>query len=248
MQLANFEFRQIITPTITSTPGIYIYVHEATGKYFVRAMRNARLQKNKNNYPALLKEFLKKNNSEVVIYLADLKDDSKETLFNASKIIATLLTERGLLYKRPEGVNNGLHKCAAGSTDVYTVWSMTHKVTGAVYYFEEVKGRDVTGKVNGRMGTYNSHVEKRLSHINRVMNGFAKNHFPLQLNDWILRDLDLAFISEAAACKYITKASKQHLEAKEIVLNRVSNMDVLYYRNSMLKLPHVSLNEYLTMH
>lgn len=242
---AGFNFRQLKAPTLCSGPGIYIYMHQATGKCFVRALRNCRIQRGPNNYPTHLKELLKTNKSEVLIFLAELNKDTKEALFFSSRAVMASLSERGMLYKRPAGGRGAYRKLPGEGKELYTVWIMTHAKTGALYYFHQIKGTDVTGQVSQRMLTFNNYVLKHIPNENRTMYSFAKNHFPLDISHWVIRDLDLAFLSEEDACRHITKLSKQHLEAKEVVLNRVSNVDALYYRNSLLKLPHLSMEEYI---
>lgn len=245
--IAGFNFRQLKNPTLCSGPGIYVYIHQSSGKCFVRAMRNARAQRGPNNYPNYLKELLKGNKSEVLIFLAELPKDTKEALYLASRAVVSQLSEKGMLYKRPKPNRGGVYRQLPGEgNELYTVWIMTHAKTGAVFYFEEIKGADVTNKVSQRMLTFNNYVVREVANANRVMYYFAKKFFPLDVSGWVVRDLDLAFQTEHEAMLHITKLSKQHLEAKEVVLSRVSNIDALYYRNSMLKLPHISMEEYLT--
>lgn len=247
MNIAGFKFRQLLTTTLFSGPGLYLYIHQATGKCFVRSMRNSRMQRSKNNFPNQLKDLLKKNNSEVLIYLSELEKDTKEALFLASRIVATNLSEKGVLYKAPKPNRGGMYRQLPGEENqLFTVWVMTHRETGALFYFEEVKGVDVASKVTQRMLTFNNYVFKQISNQNRVMYEFAKQNFPLDIEGWVVRDLDVAFQTEEEAIRHITKTSKQHLEAGEVVLNRISNVDALYYRNSLLKLtPHVSMEEYI---
>lgn len=245
-EISGFNFRLQKVPTLFSGPGVYIYIHQATGKYFVRAMRNSRAQRSKNNYPTQLKDLLKTNNSEVLIYLAELSKDTKEAIFLAGRSVSTHLSEKGLLFKNTGPNRGGVYRQLPGEgNDIYTVWVLTHKKTGAVFYFEELKGVDVTVKVSQRMLTFNNYVFKGIANENRVMYHFAKMHFPLDISHWVIRDLDVAFQSEQEATRHITKLSMQHLKDKEVVLSRVANIDALYYRNTMLKLPHVSVEEYL---
>lgn len=221
-------------------------MHQASGKCFVRAMRNSRAQRGKNNYPNYLKELLKTNSCEVLLFLAELPKDTKEALYLASRAVVSCLSEKGILYKRAKPNRGGIYRQLNGEENIrFTVWSMVHKETGAVFYFEEVKGVDVTGKIQQRIRTFNNYVEKNIANANRVMYYFSKANFPLSMDDWSIRDLDLELATEQKALLHITKLSKQHMESNEVVLNRVSNIDALYYRNTMLKLPHVSIEEYL---
>jgi hypothetical protein len=244
--IAGFNFRQLKAPTLFSGPGVYIYMHQASGKCFVRAVRNSRTQRGPNNYPKQLKDLLKVNRSEILIFLAELKKDTKEVLFLASSAVRTNLSERGMLYKNTKPGAGGAYRLLPGEgKELYTVWVMTHARTGALYYFEEIQGVDVVQKVSQRMLSFNNYVLKHIPNENRTMYNFAKDHFPLDISKWVIRDLELAFLSEQDATKYITRLSKQHLEANEVVLSRISNMDALYYRNSILKLSHVSMEQYL---
>jgi hypothetical protein len=247
MNIAGFKFRQLLTPTLFSGPGLYLYIHQASGKCFVRSMRNSRMQRCKKNYPNQLKDLLKTNNSEVLIYLAEMEKDTKEALFLASRAVAVQLSERGVLFKAQTPNRGGIYRQLPGEENQrFTVWVMTHKETGAMFYFEEIKGVDVTNKVSQRMLTFNNYVIKQISNQNRVMFGFAQQHFPLDVEGWVVRDLDVTYQTEHEAMLHITKLSKQHLEAGEVVLSRISNVDALYYRNSMLKLtPHLSMDQYL---
>lgn len=246
MILAGFKFRLLKSPTLSSGAGLYVYIHQSTGKCFVKAMRNARNQRSKNNYPTPLKELQKNKPSEILIYLAELPKDTKEALFLGSRAVATHLSEKGMLFKKPRAQKGGIYRKLPGEeNELYTIWLMTHKETGALFYFEEIKGQDVMQKVCHRMLTFNNYVVKEVVNANRVMYNFAKKFFPMDISDWVIRDLDMAFLTEEDALQHITKLSKQHLEAKEVVMNRVSTIDALYYRNSMLKLPHLSMEEYL---
>lgn len=248
MQIAEFKFRPIKGIPLFSGPGVYIYVHQASGKCFVRAMRNVRMQSSPNNYPGSLKALLKTHPSEVLLFLAELSKDTKEARYLASRAVATHLSEKGVLYKKPKPHRGGIYRQLPGEEITsYTVWSMVHKDTGAIFYFEEIKGAAVANKVSQRMLTYNNYVIKNVVNANRAMYYFAKQQFPLDIEQWIIRDLDLSFETEREAMTHITKLSKQHLENKEVVLNRIASLDPLYYRNAMLKvIPHLSMTEYLT--
>lgn len=221
-------------------------MHQASGKCFVRAMRNSKAQRGKNNYPNCLKELLKTHSCEVLLFLAELPKDTKEALYLASRSVVSALSEKGILYKRPKPNRGGIYRQLNGEENIrFTVWSMVHKETGAVFYFEEVKGVDVVSKVAQRIRTFNNYVEKNIANANRVMYYFAKKNFPLAVEDWAVRDLELELTTEQKALLHITKLSKQHMESNEVVLNRVSNIDALYYRNTMLKLEHASIGQYL---
>jgi hypothetical protein len=246
MNIAGYTFRPVMMQTLCSSPGIFIYTHQATGKSFVRAMRNCRTQRSKNNYPAQLKELLKSNPSEVLLFLAELPKDTKEALYLASRAVAAHLSEKGVLFKQEKPHRGGIYRQLNGEEKQrYTVWLLTHKASGAVFYFEELTGVVVTAKVSQRMLTFNNHVLKKVSNANRVMYEFAKKHFPLDIGGWTVRDLELEFETEQEAQRHITRKSKQHIEAGEVVLNRVSNIDALYYRNTILKLDHVGIEAYL---
>jgi hypothetical protein len=247
MILAGYNFRLVNSRPISSTPGVYLYIHQATGKCFVKAMRNVRVQCSKNNYPKQLKELLKSHHSEVLLYLADVDADTRAALITASTKVKHVLSGRGVLFKEYKIPKNEQAAQLANETSAFhTVWIMTHKETGAVFYFGARQGVDVMKSVSQRMLTFNNYVMKKVSNANRVMYEFAKIHFPLDIDHWVIRDLDLALLTEEDVDKRITKLSKQHLESNEVVLNRISNTDALYYRNSLLKLPHRGMTEYLT--
>lgn len=247
MQISNYNFTKVTGKSFYTGPGIYIYIHQESGKCFVRALRNSRVQRSKNNYPNYLKELLKINASDVLLLFTEISADTKEALHAAATAVTCALSERGILYKRPNSnkVRDYLQPLTHDSVK-FTVWSMTHRKTGSVFYFEEVKGNDVADKVVQRLRTFNNYVEKNIVNANRVMFYFVKQHGATKLEDWTVRDLDLAFETEQQALLHITKLSKQHLDNREIVLNKVSGLDSLYYRNSMLGLtPHLSTSEYL---
>lgn len=247
MQIADFTFRPINGIPLYPGPGVYMYIHQTSGKCFVRAMRNVRMQKSNKNYPAPLKALLKTHPSEVLLYLAELPKDTKEVLYLASRAVATHLSGKGLLYKKPKPSRGGMYRILPGEeSDGYTVWRMLHKKTGAVFYFEELKGICVKNKISQRMLTFNNYVMKNIPNTNRAMYHFAKQHFPLDVEQWDVQDLALTFSTEREAMAHITKLSKQHLEKAEPVLNRIASFDPLYYRNTMLKLtPHLGMGEYL---
>lgn len=247
MNIPGYKFRKVTGTSFYNGPGVFIYLHQATGKCFVRALRNSKIQRSTNNYPSYLKELLKINTSEVILYFTELEKDSKEALYLASRSVVTKLSEMGKLYKRPRPNRGGMYRQLMGEQlpQYYTVWSMLHKATGAVFYFEEIEGECVVAKVEQRLRTFNNYAAKSISNTNRVMYQFAKQHYPLHTSDWVIRDLQTHSESEQKALQIITKLSKTHLESREVVLNRVCNNDSLYYRNAMLKLPHVSLEQYL---
>lgn len=246
MNIAGYNFIKVTGTSFYSGSGIFIYLHQATGKCFVRALRNCKVQRGKNNYPNYLKELLKVNSSEVVLFFAEITKDTKEAVFLASRAVVAGLSEIGKLYKRPKPNRGGIYRQLNGEElQRYTVWSMMHRGTGAVFYFEELANTDVTDKVKQRLRTFNNYVAKGITNSNRVLHYFTKQHFPLLLDDWVIRDLEMQLVSEQKALLHITKLSKNHLESNEVVLNRICNTDSLYYRNALLKLKHVSLEEYL---
>lgn len=236
MQIAGYKFHLLNAPALCSTPGVLIYIHQATGKHFVRVMRNVRKQRGKNNYPTPLKELLKTNTSEVLVYVADVVNDTKEALHGASKVIRTHLTAKGVLYKKPE---------TETVVERFTVWRMRHRQSGAVFYFEEVKGVEVQRKIVHRLKTFNNYVVRSTINANRVMYCFASKFFPLKASDWDVEDLNLDFPLQREAILRIGTLSKLHLEANEVVLNRIFSFDSLYYRNTFLKLPRIGIEEYL---
>lgn len=239
MNIPNYTFKIVTGNSYYSGPGVFIYLHQATGKCFVKVLRNSQMQKSKKNYPKYLKELLKHHHSEVVLFFAELTDNTKEALFLASQQVVSSLFGMGKLYLRPNR-NKDIN-----SETRYTVWSMVHIDTGAVFYFEEQAGLAVQEKVAQRLKTFNNYVAKEIVNLNRVVHEFTKQHYPLQLTDWVIRDLDTDYATIDQALKHITRLSKTHLEAGEVVLNRVCNTDALYYRNTLLKLPHVNITTYL---
>lgn len=246
MKIAGYSFRTLTGPILCSSPGIFIYTHQASGKCFVRALRNSRTQRGKNNYPTHLKELLKIHPSEVLIFHADLAKDTKEALFLASRAVITHLSEKGVLFKRTTPGRGGVYRVLHGEAEQrYTVWSMTHKTTGAVFYFEEIRTIEVLGKISQRLLTFNNYVIKQIQNANRVMYAFIKQNGLSDISHWIIRDLDLDLPNEKTALQHITKLSKQHLESGDVVLNRIASNDALYYRNSFLRLPHKSIEEYV---
>jgi hypothetical protein len=249
MQIAGFKFRAVTGQVLYSGPGIYIYTHQATGKSFVRAMRNCRAQRSKNNYPNLLKELLKTNPSEVLLFMAEITKDTKDALYLSSRAVLSHLSERGVLYKRPSPNRGGAYRVLPGEEKIrFTVWKLCHRETGAVFYFEEISTVPelaILARISQRMLTFNNYVLKTIPNANRAMYYFVKHHGLTDISHWDITDLAQEFESEHKAMLYITRLSKQHLEAGEVVLSRISSVDALYYRNSMLRLPHASMEEYL---
>jgi hypothetical protein len=245
MNIAGYQFQLFKSPPSSSGPGIFIYIHKATGKCFVRSMRNIRMQRGENNYPAQLKELLKTNASEVLVYVTDVLNNTKEVLSSASNIVRTDLTLKKVLYKGQKLKQYDAHHISNGGADGFTVWKLTHKLTKAVYYFKEVRNDRVMGKISQRMLTFNNHVLKNVSGANRVMHSFAMKFFPLDIEHWYYEDLCLNLPTEQAAEACITSLSKKHLENKEVVLNRISGHDALYYHNAVMKMTHIGIDEYL---
>lgn len=245
MNIAGYKFHLFNGPTLDSTPGIFIYIHQATGKHFVRTMRNIKKQRGKNNYPTMLKDLLKTNESVVSVYVADAPKDTKEALYRAYRTICAHLALKGVLYKNPKPKCCDMCYSSLLESDRLTVWKLTHKLTGAVFYFEAIKGTDVTDRVEQRMRTFSNCVIKGITNTNRVMYHFAKKFFPLNETQWDVEDLNLEFLTERDTTAHIAMLSKKHLEDKVVVLNRINNIDALYYRNTVLKLPHIGIDEYL---
>lgn len=247
MNISGYNFRRVAGTSYYSGPGVFLYLHQETGKYFVQTFRNSQRQKSKKNYPKHLKELLKTNASEVVLFFAELEKNTKEALHHTSCHLIGKLSEMGKLYERAKPNRGNLFvELGLIPPQFYTVWSMVHKSTGAVFYFEELEGVCVVERVEQRIKTFNNYAAKCISNANRVMYQFTKQHYPLHVNDWVVRDLATHSESERKVLQIITKLSKTHLEQGEVVLNRICNNDSLYYRNALLKLPHVSIEEYLT--
>ncbi len=250
MQHAGFTFRIVKGQVLTGGPGVYIYMHQATGKCFVRAMRNARVQRSRNNYPTLLKALLKTNPSEVMLFLAELPKDTKDALYQSERAVAASLSEKGVLYKHPGRSRGGLYRMLPGEENtLFTVWRMKHKETGAVFYFDDAVGaarEKIEAKVSQRLLSFNNYVIKQVVNANRVIYNFLKHRGLTDISHWELTDLEQAFDSEKSAQKHITKLSRDHMvNGDAVVLNRVADVDGLYYRNTMLKLDHQSMEQYL---
>lgn len=245
MQIAGYKFHPYKGPSVYSAPGIFIYIHQSSGKCFVRAMSNRREQYGKNSFPESLRELLKTNASDVLIYVADVSDNTRETLHAAAKVIRTNLASKGMLYKSLRTKVVGGQLVPVKGAARFTVWEMTHRATGAVYYMEEVKDVCVQNRVSRHMLTFNNYVIKRVVNTNRSMYHFAKNHFPMDVDSWDVVDLSLDLDTEKAIVSQIAMLSKKHLEGKGIVLNRVCNEDALDYSNLVLRLPTRTMAEYL---
>lgn len=247
MNIAALNFRLVKGAVLYNCSGILIYKHKATGKCFVRGLKNCRQQRSKNNYPAKLKTYLKTNPSEVVIFLAEIPRSTREALHLSIRSVGTELSERGLLFKEECPKAHGIYRLLNGEhVQPHTVFSMTHTGTGAVFYFHEEKNSDYLVRVQHRLKTFNNYALKDIVNPNRSMHFFSKANYPLHIEDWVLRDLGLDLIGEKAAKAHITKLSKNSLEAGEVVLNRICDMDALYYRNCILKVqPQMSMDEYL---
>lgn len=245
MIIAGLKFRALKAPIMYNTAGVYVYKHKASGKCFVRAMKNCRNQRSKNNYPMHLKQYLKQNPSDVIIYLADLKVERKEALFSATRAVADELSSRGLLYKLDDA-RVGLYKRLRGEEMIkHSLWSTTHVETGAVFYFYAEQGKDAAAIATQRLKTFDNYVEKGVVNANRTMHFFTKKNYPLSRAEWVLRDLGIVAEGEKAARLQVAKLSKTALEQGTVVLNRICDTDALYYRNAVLKLEHKSMDQYL---
>lgn len=245
MKVAGFQFRVFHADSGYAGPGVLIYTHAVTGKQFVRTFSNCKHQRSSNNYPTPLKELLHKTPSEVQVYISELQNGSRDALYAVSRAVISALSEKGTLYRR-ERTSRGIYRALAGEEKIlYTVWSMTDRDTGAVFYFAERAGVQVSNKVNQRIMTFNGYVLKNVVNANRVMHHFAKKHHPLSPEQFIVRDLGIAVEGEEAALAEITKLSCANLKQGVCVLSKISSTDALYYRNNMLRLPHIGMNEYI---
>lgn len=248
MVIAGLKFRLVKGTIFYNCSGVLIYKHKTSERYFVRAMKNCRMQRSKNNYPVQLKKHLKAVPGEVIIYMAQTPQCNREALMQSYRAVSKELSDKGLLYKDEEATHksNVYSMTEQERAAKWTVWSMTHKDTGAVFYFKHEAGECVQESVQQRFKTFDTYVEANIVHANRTMHSFAKQYWPLVDQDWVVRDLGLSFDTEAQAKTCITKLTKTHLEQGEVVLNRVCDMDALYYRNHIIKLtPQVNMETYL---
>lgn len=250
MIIADYTFRTVTGQILSASPGIFLYMHQATGKFFVRGMRNCRVQRGRKNFPTHLKEVLKGNPSEVLIWMAELPSDTKEALIRGTESVVKYLTDKGMLYKHERATRYGYHgRCPDAAPVQFTVWKMTHRKTGAVFYFEDEVGiarETILEKVAHRIRTFNNYVSKSIVNDNRSMYYFCKLNGQQKLEDWDVVDLGYEFETEREASIRITKLSRDHLVAGDIVLNRVAQNDALYYANAYLKMPHRCMEEYLS--
>lgn len=249
MEIAGYSFRVVKGQILYGGPGIFIYTHLSTGKCFVSAKRNSRAQRSKNNFPNLLKELLKTDKSDVIVWHAELPKDTKEALYIASRAVVSHLSEKGTLYKRPRPNRGGIYRQLTGEEKIrFTIWRMTHKATGATFYFDDVKGtplEKIEAKISQRMLSFNNYVMKDIVNANRVMHAFIKKTGFTDISHWDYVDMDEEFSTENESALRITKLSRDRLVAGLVVLNRISSVDALYYHNAMLKLSHLSMEEYL---
>lgn len=230
-------------------PGVLVYKHKDSNKCFVRTMKNCRMQRSKNNYPTQLKKLLKEQPSEVVIYLGELPKSTTDALFLSSRSVCMDLSERGLLWKEDSAAARGIYRPLNGEEDLrHKVVLITHKDTGAVFYAHEQATRCSISGMTQRLNTFNNYVRKNIVNPNRVMHTFTQRHGELTLDHFVLREVACSFTSEKDAKVFINKKSFKHLQSSEVVLNRIADMDALYYRNSILKMDHASMDQYLKLH
>lgn len=249
MNIAGIRFRLIRGSIMYNCAGVLVYKHKDSNKCFVRAMRNCRMQRSKNNYPTQLKRLLKDQPSEVVIYLGELPKSTTDALFLSSRSVCADLSERGLLWKEDSIKARGIYRPLNGEEDLkHKVVLITHKDTGAVFYAHEQASRCSASGMAQRLTTFNNYVRKDIVNPNRVMHAFTRRHGQLGMEHFVLRDVAASFTSEKDAKTFINKKCFAHLQNNEIVLNRIADMDALYYRNSILKLDHASMDQYLKLH
>lgn len=245
MIIAGLKFRLLKAAILYNTAGVYIYKHKTSGKCFVKAMRNCRNQRSTNNYPAALKQYLKTNPSEIALYLSELPNDNKDVMHLSARAVADELSERGMLFKHDDLKYNIYRRLTGEQLIPFTVYKLTHVQTGAIYYVYEQANVEIEERLEARFKSFNNYANKDIVNPNRAMHYFTKAHYPLTLDQWVCRNLKLSLATEKDAKAYVTKLCRGHLQEGEVVLNRVCDMDVLYYRNAILNLPHQSMNEYL---
>lgn len=247
MQIAGYTLRLLKGRLLCSSPGVFVFTHINTGLCFVSGKRNCRHYRGKINYPKPLKELVRTHPSEVAVFMSELPADTKEEIHKAVSTINQNLKDKGVLFKK--SVKGIILSKKATRTEKeairLTVWKLEHKKTGAIFHFEEVVGQEVESRISKRMLTFNNYVLKNIANANRVMYYFVKKVGFVDIKDWTITDLGQAFTTEKEAILYITKASKELLEAGKVVLNYISSSDALYYRNTYLKLPHLGIDEYL---
>ncbi len=246
MEIAGFKFRLKKDESVYGGPGVLLFKHTERGVFFVKSVDCCRRHTGRRNYPRPLKDLLERDRSDVLMYVCEFDRYRREDLDNATRVVKSYLQEAGSLYRRDQ-IGRGEYDLRVGEqVPRFTVWSMTDRKTGAVFYFPEKTGIQVSGKVNQRMVTFNGYVMKKNVHANRSMYNFAKKNFPLTPGQWVVRDLELDFESEELAEKHITKLARTDLQNAVIVLSKICDTDPLTYRNDIMRMPMLSMEVYIT--
>jgi hypothetical protein len=245
--IAGFNFKPFTGVSLHNGLALFLYKHLNSEKYFVRTMYDARLHRGKYNYPTKLKDLLKQRQSDVYVWICTLNDDSVKTRNAALAKVTLELTAKEMLYlgKCPQKY----FKAPSGASECFTVWSMTHCETAAVYYFTERVNAPVVGKVNSQIISFNGYVMANIPHANRAMYYFFKRmHEDCKApspEHFTLNCLESQYDSLIEAERAVLKFSRQDLSDNIIVLNKVCDTDALYYRNTVLKMPILTMDEYL---
>ena len=245
MNIAGYRFQLLNGPVLNSGPGVLLYQHQETGKFFIRVMRNIRMHRGKHNYPTALKELLRRTKSKVNVYVADVVNDTKAAMHTAARIVRAQLSARGKLYIEQKSYDRSFSKQIMKTTEPFLVWRLVHEKTGAVFYFAAGRSEDPVEKFDQRLRTFNNYVIKGIVNANRIVYRFAKKFYPLDITHWRVEKTENEYQTEQDAQAYIATLSKKDLEESRVVLSRISGMDSLYYRNKILKLQHVNIAEYL---
>lgn len=205
------------------------------------------MHRGRHNYPTRLKDLLRQDPSDIVIWIHDLANDSKDTHANVLNKVMTSLIANDMNYTRTRTPRPS--KALGEASTKHTVWSMTHQETGAVFYFAERIGVLVSGKINSRLITFNGYVMANLPHANRAMYYFFirmhEMHMVPSPEHFAVRDLEYEFETSEEAEIQVTRLSRFDLHQNIVVLNKVSGVDALYYRNTVLRMPTLSMQEYL---
>lgn len=249
MKIDNLQFSLVNYRYDGNGPTVFAYKHVASGKFYISSKIFPSKTIRTHALPTALRDYQKQDPSEVLLY-AHLVDGA--TVNDLKKIVTRLnnfFNEKNLLICRRTNKaiqEKGIDPKLRG----HTIWIAKHELTGANYIYATMSDMDeATAKASfdARLVTHNAHVFRGVRHANRTMHEFTRKNRPLLTNNWTISAKEEFYPGEVDVRRAIAILSKAMILEGKIVLNRICDVDALYYRNEILKLPTVDMNAYLEL-
>lgn len=231
-------------------PTVFLYKHLTSGKYFVgsrvipfKSMLHTRI-------PKTFKDYVSENPSETLLYACEFKGATQKDLVRITAEFNKYFFANGsLIEKRLLRHNDGITK-QSQYAQTFFVYTATDTATKAKYLFVSPATHSlekVFSSFNAKLVTHNTHVTKKIKHVNRTMHEYTRIRGMLSILSWTIEREPGLHLSEASANRELIRLCRDHLRCNRVVLNRISDHDVIYYRNEIMKYVNMCMYEYLDL-